>query len=289
MGRLIRQGSKGADVRAVQDVLNFHIRRLPPLDVDGDFGPKTQARVVEFQKANNLKVDGVVGPETLGKLFEEELVPVPLALMPNLTLTMPSFGRSPLGLQPPQLIPPLTLPPLSPPVVSPFLLPPASSTSVPLLTPRGQALNLMLTAPVRNDPADPRVTSFNQIMHLLNSLPPDFPFRGLLIDLVPKPVRKIGPLELDPVSPMSFGFKWGVKPLFDLKSVGPPPEFAVGVNPSARYVLKLINPPGATTPKLGLFGQGDFKGTIDWTSQTAQSRPQLDLKGTVIVGIEGRF
>jgi hypothetical protein len=31
MGRLIRQGTKGADVRAVQEVLNFHIRRLAPL------------------------------------------------------------------------------------------------------------------------------------------------------------------------------------------------------------------------------------------------------------------
>ena len=49
MGRLFRQGNKGADVRAVQDVLNFHVRRLTPLVVDGDFGPLTQARVVEFQ------------------------------------------------------------------------------------------------------------------------------------------------------------------------------------------------------------------------------------------------
>src|SRR5262249_10333469 len=104
MGRLIRQGCKGADVRAVQDVLNFHIRRLQPLDVDGDFGPKPHARVVEFQKANKLKVDGLVGPETLGKLFEEELVPVSLALVPQLTLTMPPFGQRPRGLQPPQLI-----------------------------------------------------------------------------------------------------------------------------------------------------------------------------------------
>jgi peptidoglycan hydrolase-like protein with peptidoglycan-binding domain len=84
MGRLIRQGSKGADVRAVQDVLNFHIRRLLPLVVDGDFGPKTHARVVEFQKANKLKVDGLVGPETLGKLFEEEQMPFSLALVPQL-------------------------------------------------------------------------------------------------------------------------------------------------------------------------------------------------------------
>jgi hypothetical protein len=76
---------------------------------------------------------------------------------------------------------------------------------------------------------------------------------------------------------------------FDLKSVGPPVEFTAGVNPSARYVLKLIGSPRATAPQLGIFGQGDFKGTIDWTSEKAQSRPQVDIKGSVIVGIEGRF
>ena len=31
-----------------------------------------------------------------------------------------------------------------------------------------------------------------------------------------------------PVSPMSFGFKWGAKPLFDLSSIGPPIQFTVG-------------------------------------------------------------
>src|SRR5439155_23799619 len=119
------------------------------------------------------------------------------ALVPPLTLTLPPFGQRPKGLQPPRLIPPLTLPPLGPPVLSPFLLPPASFSSVPTLTQGGQALNLTLTAPVRNDPADPRVTSFHQIMHLLSFLPPNFPFRAFLIDQVPKPVKKVGPLELD--------------------------------------------------------------------------------------------
>src|SRR5256885_16999674 len=75
MGRLIKQGTKGADVRAVQDVLNFHIRRLTPLQVDGIFGPLTHARVVEFQKSNQLKPDGLVGPKTMAKLFEEEQLP----------------------------------------------------------------------------------------------------------------------------------------------------------------------------------------------------------------------
>src|SRR5262249_21588242 len=160
--------------------------------------------------------------------------------------TLPPFGQQRQRLQPPQLIPPLTLPPFSPPVLSPFLLPPASFASVPTLSQGGQALNLTLTAPVRNDPVDPRVVSFNQTIHLLNSLPQDFPFRATLIGLVPKPVIKVGPLELDPVSPMSFGFKWGVKPAFDLKSVGPPVQFAAGASANARYVLKLIDRPGAT-------------------------------------------
>src|SRR3954453_10176209 len=83
MGRLIRQGSKGADVRAVQDVLNFHVRRLTPLAVDGDFGPLTHARVVEFQKSNQLKPDGLVGPNTMAKLFEEEQLPITLLLLPR--------------------------------------------------------------------------------------------------------------------------------------------------------------------------------------------------------------
>jgi hypothetical protein len=42
-------------------------------------------------------------------------------------------------------------------------------------------------------------------------------------------------------------------------------------------------------PTLGIFGQGDLKGTIDWTSEKAQSRPQVDIKGSVIVDIKGRF
>jgi hypothetical protein len=106
---------------------------------------------------------------------------------------------------------------------------------------------------------------------------------------VPRPVKKVGPLELDPVSPMSFGFQWGVKPLFDLKTIGPPPAFSVGVAVNARYVLKLIEKPGSLVPQLGLFGQSDFKGTIDWTSESAQSRPQIDIRGSFLGGLQGRF
>ena len=286
MGRLVRQGSKGEDVRAIQDVLNFHIRRLAPLAVDGDFGPRTHARVVEFQKANQLTADGIVGPRTMAKLFEEEQLPITLALMPQQGSTV---GGPPRGIQPPRLIPPLTLPPLTPPVVTPFFLPPDSLSRIPVLTPAGQTVSFLTTVPVRNDPVDPATRSFNEIMRLLDHLPQSFPFRGTIIGAVPRPVQKVGPLELDPVSPMSFGFQWGVKPVFDLKSIGPPIQFAVGGAANARYVLKLVDKPGATVPQLGLFVQGDFRGTIDWTSQAAESRPLIDLKGSFAGGILGRF
>lgn len=289
MGRIMAQGHKGADVRAVQDVLNFHIRRLQPLVVDGIFGPLTHGRVIEFQKSNKLKADGLVGPNTMAKLFEEEQIPISLAVVPKQPAPAPANRNVRLGIQPPRLIPPLTLPPITPPLATPFLLPPDSSIKVPALTSSGQTMSFVLTAPARNDPIDPATQSFVEIIRLLDQLPQNFPFRGTIIGAVPKPVKKVGPLQLDPVSPLGFGFQWGVKPLFDLKSIGPPVEFSVGVGVNARYVLKLIDKPGAIVPQLGLFGQGDFKGRVDWTSESALSLPQVDLSGTVIGGVVGRF
>src|SRR5438445_430688 len=99
------------------------------------------------------------------------------------------------GIAPPRLIPPLTLPPLTPPLVTtPFVLPPASSATVPTLTSTGQAVTFLTTVPVRNDPVDPKMRSFLEIMRLLDRLPQSFPFRGTIIGAVPKPVTKVGPL-----------------------------------------------------------------------------------------------
>lgn len=39
-----------------------------PLQVDGIFGPKTQAAAVDFQRRHGLKVDGIIGPDTRKKL-----------------------------------------------------------------------------------------------------------------------------------------------------------------------------------------------------------------------------
>ena len=61
------------------------------------------------------------GHSTMAKLFEEEQLPITLALVPQ---QASAFGIKPRGIQPPRLIPPLTLPPLTPPLVTPFFLPP---------------------------------------------------------------------------------------------------------------------------------------------------------------------
>lgn len=288
MSRTLRIGDQGGDVRAVQDVLNFHIRRLEALDADGKFGSLTKSRVVEFQQANALQPDGIVGNETKKKLFETEELTFSLAILPKLLLNLPKIGtQSPLqqtGLRPPNLIPPLTLPTLTP-----LRLPPSSFSTIPPLNSAGQTLNLKLTVPARNDPRDPKLSSFLQIVQLLETLPANFPFRTMIIGAVPKPKKKIGSLDLDPVGDLSTGFKWGIDPVFDLKQPTGPSEFTVGAKGNAKYTLGVINQPGPGGLKLGIFAEGDFKGELDYTSQKATSRPLLLLEGSILAGIEGRF
>ena len=58
-------GSKGEDVRTVQDLLAVHGH---PVTVDGLFGPVTANAVKAFQSSKGLTVDGVVGDQTWAKL-----------------------------------------------------------------------------------------------------------------------------------------------------------------------------------------------------------------------------
>ena len=56
-------------VKVLQAVLNGKGGSvLPFLVIDGAFGPKTKARVTEFQRQNGLVSDGIVGPKTKDKL-----------------------------------------------------------------------------------------------------------------------------------------------------------------------------------------------------------------------------
>ncbi len=61
----IRYGSSGADVKKLQEKLNSAGYKL---DVDGQFGSKTQSAVRDYQSKNGLTVDGIVGTNTWGSL-----------------------------------------------------------------------------------------------------------------------------------------------------------------------------------------------------------------------------
>jgi mannan endo-1,4-beta-mannosidase len=70
MPRTLHLGSAGDDVKFLQEQLNSHPpTTLPLLTVDGNFGPKTAARVQEYQGNNALFIDGLVGPLTWGALL----------------------------------------------------------------------------------------------------------------------------------------------------------------------------------------------------------------------------
>ena len=61
---MVKMGSAGAPVRAIQHALGLHI--------DGSFGAKTREAVVNWQRENRLIADGVVGAQTWA-LLEKQL------------------------------------------------------------------------------------------------------------------------------------------------------------------------------------------------------------------------
>ena len=61
----LKAGSSGSQVKVLQNLLNGNGANL---EVDGVYGPKTEAAVKDYQTKNGLTVDGMVGPETSGSL-----------------------------------------------------------------------------------------------------------------------------------------------------------------------------------------------------------------------------
>ena len=64
--RLLKNGSTGADVKALQELLN---QLGAALEVDGQFGSKTEAAVKAFQKKAGIKQDGKYGDQTHAALM----------------------------------------------------------------------------------------------------------------------------------------------------------------------------------------------------------------------------
>ena len=67
--KMLTEGSVGPPVVDLQAALNLLPSLLLVLSLDGKFGPKTTARVKEFQKLARIAVDGDVGPETMRQLL----------------------------------------------------------------------------------------------------------------------------------------------------------------------------------------------------------------------------
>jgi len=65
---VLRNGSRGSDVKDMQTLLIGHGFPLPRFGADGAFGSETDRALRDFQKARGLAVDGVCGPKTWAAL-----------------------------------------------------------------------------------------------------------------------------------------------------------------------------------------------------------------------------
>ena len=73
-----REGSKGAEVTAIQSAVDFGLGASNFSSTDAGkkekadkvFGPKTKEAVIAFQKRNGLPTTGIVGPKTIKKMAD---------------------------------------------------------------------------------------------------------------------------------------------------------------------------------------------------------------------------
>lgn len=66
---VLRKGSKGNNVKAMQLLLMAYGYKLPLYGADSDFGSETEKAVRAFQKDKGLSVDGICGPDTWEELL----------------------------------------------------------------------------------------------------------------------------------------------------------------------------------------------------------------------------
>lgn len=65
----LKNGSKGSDVKKLQQALIDAGYSVGKAGADGIYGSATASAVKAYQKANGLSVDGIAGNQTLGKLY----------------------------------------------------------------------------------------------------------------------------------------------------------------------------------------------------------------------------
>ena len=69
-GVFLKEGSTGAKVKELQTVLNEKVQA--GIIVDGNFGAKTKAALINYQKSNQLYQTGIVGPLTWGHVQRDK-------------------------------------------------------------------------------------------------------------------------------------------------------------------------------------------------------------------------
>ena len=94
---VLSEGSRGDYVKIIQYYLNFigyFYNNIPPVKIDGIFGPATKNAVEAFQKIFGLPVDGVVGNVTwynLNKAYTSILNTLPKGYEGNNAVLYPGF------------------------------------------------------------------------------------------------------------------------------------------------------------------------------------------------------
>jgi peptidoglycan hydrolase-like protein with peptidoglycan-binding domain len=283
VARNLSRGSFGEDVRAVQDMLNYHLRRETPLVLDGRFGTKTEARVKQFQRGVKLRDDGIVGALTNAELFELHVYSAQVILLPPLTLPTIGVGAGGFGIQPPRLIPPLVLPTqpqlvLTPPIqFMPAITLKATSAATFSAVKQPSVLNISFTVVPSKDPTDPVIRSTQNILKLINDLPVDSKFKAFLVAKVPNPISVIS----EPRNSLSFSpFSPSYNP-FDPNKIGN--------TANAAFSLRLFGKPGDPTPQIALQGRAEGKVELEYTGRAASSFFKFSSEWNFALGLGGTF
>lgn len=132
--RVLRRGDSGPAVKKIQEALIFLEIPVPGAGANGIFGDETELAVRSYQEARGLKVDGVIGSETIGSLDEE--FPGVVEKTPVSSATEPYVSEVPTPLKPtPPVKPPRASPvePVKAPDVPPVKAPRAPKVGVPPL------------------------------------------------------------------------------------------------------------------------------------------------------------
>jgi len=122
---LLERGETGdavADLQRQLRALNYYQG-----NIDGDYGPRTEAAVIDFQRSQGLTVDGIVGPATAAALDSAATRSASPQAAVNASPEAPVGSSSPAPVAPPPAVsaaPPLPAPPTPAPTVAPAAAPP---------------------------------------------------------------------------------------------------------------------------------------------------------------------